>query len=147
MSLRPAGLLLVLLAGPVLLTGCAGTPEPMAPPEPMAEVPSLLQPEPKIEIAAIPAPPPTPPAPRFAGHVASYKTLAEAEAAWPHVAERYPVLKTADRRYVEIDLGGQRGKVVRLLVGGFADRAAALSYCHELRAAKLFCAPHELPTS
>jgi hypothetical protein len=145
MRLRPAGLLLVLLAGPALLAGCADTPEPVtAAPEPVAEVPSLLQPEPKMEVAAIPAPPP---ASRFAGFVASYKTLAEAEAAWPRLSERYPMLKTVDRRYVEIDLGGQRGKVVRLLVGGFADRAAALSYCHELRSANLFCAPHDLPAT
>ncbi len=145
MSLRPAGLLLVLLAVPALLAGCAETPPPVtAPPEPVAEVPSLLQPEPKIEVTAIPAPPPPL---RFAGHVASYKTLAEAEAAWPRLADKFPQLRTADRRYVEIDLGGQRGKVVRLLVGGFADRAAALDYCRSLRAASLYCAPHDLPAS
>jgi hypothetical protein len=145
MSLRPAGLLLVLLAVPALLAGCADTPPPItAPPEPVAEVPSLLQPEPKIEVTAIPAPPPPL---RFAGHVASYKTLAEAEAAWPRLADKFPQLRTADRRYVEIDLGGQRGKVVRLLVGGFADRAAALDYCRSLRAASLYCAPHDLPAS
>lgn len=145
MTLRPAGLLLLLLAGPAWLAGCAAdTPEPPAVSEPVAEVPSLLQPEPKIEVAAIPAPPP--PA-RYAGHVASYKTLAEAEAAWPRLAERFPQLRTADRRYVEIDLGGQRGKVVRLLVGGFADRAAALEYCRGLRTSALYCAPHDLPAN
>lgn len=144
MSLRPAGLLLVLLAGPALLVGCADTPAPVMATEPVAEIPSLLQPEPKMEVAAIP-PPPAPA--RFAGHVASYKTLAEAEAAWPRLAERFPQLKTADRRYVEIDLGGQRGKVVRLLVGGFADRAAALDYCRGLRSSLIYCAPHELPAS
>lgn len=144
MSLRPAGLLLVLLAGPALLAGCADTPAPVMATEPVAEIPSLLQPEPKMEVAAIP-PPPAPA--RFAGHVASYRTLAEAEAAWPRLAERFPQLKTADRRYVEIDLGGQRGKVVRLLVGGFADRAAALDYCRGLRSSLIYCAPHELPAS
>ncbi len=146
MNLRPAGLLLVLLAGPALLAGCADTPAPVsvAPPEPVAEVPSLLQPEPKIEVAAIPPPPP--PA-RFAGHVASYQTLTEAEAAWPRLAERFPQLRAADRRYVEVDLGGQRGKVVRLLVGGFPDRAAALDYCRNLRAGNLYCAPHDLPAN
>jgi hypothetical protein len=143
MSLRPAGLLLVLLAGPALLTACADAPAPVMATEPVAEVPSLLQPEPKMEVAAIPPPPPA----RFAGHVASYKTLAEAEAAWPRLAERFPQLKTVDRRYVEIDLGGQRGKVVRLLVGGFADRAAALDYCRGLRSSQIYCAPHELPAS
>jgi hypothetical protein len=148
MSLRPAGLLLVLLAIPAFLAGCAETPEAepiMVVEPPMAiDAPKPLQPEAKIEVAAIPPPPP--PA-RFAGHVASYKTLAEAEAAWPRLAERFPQLRTADRRYVEIDLGGQRGKVVRLLVGGFADRAAALDYCRSLRSGNLYCAPHDLPAN
>lgn len=144
MKLRPAGLLLVLLAGPAWLAGCADTPAPVMATEPVAEVPSLLQPEPKMEVAAIP----TPPAPlRFAGHVASYRTLAEAEAAWPRLAERFPQLRAVDRRYVEIDLGAQRGKVVRLLVGGFADRAAALEYCRGLRSSAIYCAPHDLPAS
>jgi hypothetical protein len=148
MSLRPAGLILVLLAVPVLLAGCADTPddEPMMVVEPpmAVEAPKPVAPEAKMEVAAIP-PPPVPA--RFAGHVASYKTLTEAEAAWPRLAERVPQLRTADRRYVEIDLGGQRGKVVRLLVGGFADRAAALEYCRGLRSANLYCAPHDLPAS
>lgn len=146
MSLRPAGLLLVLLAGPALLAGCADTAEPVAVmAEPVAvEPPKPLQPETKMEVAAIPPPPP--PA-RFAGHVASYQTLVEAEAAWPRLAERFPQLRAADRRYVEVDLGGQRGKVVRLLVGGFPDRAAALDYCRSLRAGNLYCAPHDLPAS
>jgi len=148
MSLRPAGLLLVLLAIPAFLAGCADTPEGepiMVVEPPMAvEAPKPAVPEAKIEVAAIPAPP----APlRFAGHVASYKTLVEAESAWPRLADRFPQLRTADRRYVEIDLGGQRGKVVRLLVGGFPDRAAALDYCRSLRAANLYCAPHDLPAS
>ncbi len=148
MSLRPAGLFLVLLAVPAFLAGCAETPEGepvMLVEPPMAvEAPKPAAPEAKIEVAAIPAPPPPL---RFAGHVASYKTLAEAEAAWPRLADKFPLLRTADRRYVEIDLGGQRGKVVRLLVGGFPDRAAALDYCRSLRAASLYCAPHDLPAS
>lgn len=145
MRLRPAGLLLVLLAVPAFLAGCADTPEPVLLVEPpmAVEAPKPAVPEAKIEVAAIPAPPPL----RFAGHVASYKTLVEAEAAWPRLADKFPQLRTADRRYVEIDLGGQRGKVVRLLVGGFADRAAALDYCRSLRAASLYCAPHDLPAS
>lgn len=145
MILRPVRLSLLLLA---VLTGCADAeratmvnriPEEPAPvaastPPPVAEV------MPPVEV--VPVPPPA----RFAGHVASYKTLAEAEAAWPRLADRFPVLKSVDRRYVEIDLGGQRGKVVRLLVGGFPDRAEALSYCRNLRGSALYCAPHELPT-
>ena len=61
------------------------------------------------------------------------------------LAERFPALKTANRRYVEVDLGGQRGKVVRLLVGGFPERAEALAYCRSLRGTALYCAPHDLP--
>jgi hypothetical protein len=143
MSLRPAWLSLVALA---FLAGCAEPPPPaVTTAEPPAViVPSLLTPEPEPAPAPVAAAP-LPPAPRFAGHVASYKSLAEAEAAWPRLAERFPQLKAADRRYVEIDLGGQRGKVVRLLVGGFADRAEALSYCRSLRSSALYCAPHELP--
>lgn len=143
MTLRPARLLL-LLAVPALLAACADEPPSATAPEPPTViVPSLLVPEP--EPAPPQTPPPAPPVLRFAGHVASYKSLAEAEAAWPRLAERFPQLKMADRRYVEVDLGGQRGKVVRLLVGGFADRAAALTYCRSLRSSSIYCAPHELP--
>lgn len=91
------------------------------------------------------AEPPPAPVLRFAGHVASYKTLPEAEAAWPRLISRFPVLKDSTRRYVEVDLGGQRGKVVRLLVGGFADQPGALTYCRSLRSSGLYCAPHDLP--
>jgi hypothetical protein len=92
-----------------------------------------------------PAPPPAPPVPLFAGHVASYATLTEAEAAWPRLAERFPVLRDSPRRFVDVDLGGQRGKVTRLLVGGFQDQAGALAYCRALRSAGLYCSPHGLP--
>ncbi len=123
-----------------LLTACAAPePEPVKPavfvaPAPVVEV---VQPSP------LPAPPP--PQLRFAGHVASYKTMAEAEAAWPRMAERFPVLREASRRYVEVDLGGQRGKVLRLLVGGFPDQSGAMAYCRSLRGSGLYCAPHDLP--
>lgn len=138
---RPARLSLLLALAAMLGACAADPPPPAAVAEPPAEiVPSLLEPP-----APPPSPPPAPPPMRFAGHVASYKTLAEAEAAWPRLTERVPQLKTADRRYVEVDLGGQRGKVVRLLVGGFPDRAEALTYCRSLRGSNLYCAPHDLP--
>lgn len=121
----------------LLIAACAA--KPVAPPA-QAPAPEIVTPAP----APVPVAPP-PPALRFAGHVASYKTLAEAEAAWPRLAERYPVMRDAAHRYVEIDLGGQRGKVVRLLLGGFADQAGALAYCRSLRSAGLYCAPHDLP--
>jgi hypothetical protein len=141
MMRRLAWLPLVLLAG---LTACSGEPPPAVT---MAEPPVVIAPPPVVEEAPAPAPVPPPPVLRFAGHVASYKTLAEAEAAWPRLSERFPMLKTADRRYVEVDLGGQRGKVIRLLVGGFPDRAEAQTYCRSLRGSALYCAPHELPAA
>jgi hypothetical protein len=139
MMMRPAWLSLVLLAA---LAACADAPPPVtAAPEPVIYV------APPVVVEAPPPAPVAPPPPvlRFAGHVASYKSLAEAEAAWPRLAERFPALKTANRRYVEVDLGGQRGKVVRLLVGGFPERAEALAYCRSLRGTALYCAPHDLP--
>ncbi|WP_341910755.1 SPOR domain-containing protein [Ferrovibrio terrae] len=140
MMMRPAWLSLALLAA---LAACADAPPPVtAAPEPVIYV----APPAVVEAPPPPAPVVTPPPVlRFAGHVASYKSLAEAEAAWPRLAERVPALKTANRRYVEVDLGGQRGKVVRLLVGGFPDRAEALAYCRSLRGSALYCAPHDLP--
>lgn len=127
-----------------LLSACATDPEPVATPAPAIVEPVVVAP-PAVESASV-APPPAPaPVPRFAGHVASYKTLTEAEAAWPRLAERFPVLKDAPRRYVEVDLGGQRGKVVRLLLGGFVDQPGAMAYCRGLRGVGLYCAPHDLP--
>lgn len=144
MMLRPARLSLLLLA---VLAGCAdaerATMVNRLPEEPSPVV--AVAPPPVAEVAPPVEVTPVPPPARFAGHVASYKTLAEAESAWPRLSDRFPMLKTADRRYVEIDLGGQRGKVVRLLVGGFPDRAEALTYCRTLRGSALYCAPHELP--
>lgn len=123
----------------LLLAACAS--KPVEPPQ--APAPEIVTPAPEPAVPVTVAPPP--PAPRFAGHVASYKTLAEAEAAWPRLVERYPAIREAAHRYVEVDLGGQRGKVVRLLLGGFADQAGALTYCRSLRSSGLYCAPHDLP--
>lgn len=134
---RIAALLSVLL-----LAACTSTP-PAVPPQ--APAPEIVTPAPAVPVTV--APPPAPPAPRFAGHIASYKTLAEAEAAWPKLVERYPTVRDTAHRYVEVDLGGQRGKVVRLLLGGFADQAGALSYCRSLRGSGLYCAPHDLPAA
>lgn len=93
-----------------------------------------------------PAPPPAPPpVPKFSGHVASYRAQAEAKAAWPSLVQRFPILKDEPKRYLEIDLGGGRGKVVRLLVGNFVEYQDVMTYCHRLRSAGIFCAPHDLP--
>lgn len=109
----------------------------MAPPIQPALAPPP-QPEP-------PQPAPPPPPLKYADHIASYKTMAAAEADWPRLAARFPIIQGAERQYAEVELGGQRGKVVRLLVGGFAERNQAIAYCQQLKAAGLYCAPHDRP--
>jgi hypothetical protein len=140
---RIAPVLLLVLA----VSGCAmlaGEPPP-PPPAPAVEAPPPPPPMPAVE--AVPMPPPAPPPPvlRFAGHVASYKTLSDAERGWPGLAKRFPALQGLTPRFVEVDLGGERGKVVRALLGGFVDRDAARAYCLDLRKQGLFCSPHALP--
>lgn len=128
---------------PVVLAACSGAPEAVAPPPLMPAV--MAPPQPPAPAAVVVPPAPVPPPATIAGHVASYKTLAEAEAAWPRLLERFPVLKDQPKRFVEIDLGQHRGKVVRLLVGGFIDRDHASQFCHKLRGNGVYCAPHQLP--
>lgn len=143
-KLRPGRLMLVVLTvfGPLLLTACAGTPGDTPPPQIMPTV--MAPPQPAAQVPVVVPPAPVPPPDTMAGHVASYKTLAEAEAAWPRLLERFPVLKDQPKRFLEIDLGQQRGKVVRLLVGGFVDRDHASLFCHKLRSSGLYCAPHQI---
>ena len=75
MNLRPAGLLLVLLAGAALLTACADTPPPVAA-EPVVEAPKPLEPEAKMEVAAIPAPrPPASPLTGLSGGLLSERRV------------------------------------------------------------------------
>lgn len=138
LSRRFAALVLLL---PFLLPACT-TSEPPAP-EPVMPVAAEPLPAPPAAVAV--EPPAPPPVPLFAGHVASYGSLTDAEAAWPRLVERFPVLRETTRRFVDVDLGGQRGRVTRLLVGGFPDQPGALAYCRTLRSAGLYCAPHALP--
>ncbi|MFN4311227.1 MAG: SPOR domain-containing protein [Ferrovibrio sp.] len=130
---------LLAMLGLFALVACAADTAPPAPPV-------AAEPPPPVAVAPPPPSPPPPPPPNvFAGHVASYKTLLEAEAAWPKLSERFPVMRGAAKRYVEVDLGGDRGKVFRLLLGAFPDRPAAADYCRSLRGAGVYCAPHDLP--
>jgi len=140
--MRPATLVALSL-GLIGLVACSSSAPPadqMAPP-----IQPVVTPPPQVEH---PTPPPAPPpAPlKFAAHVASYRNMADAEADWPRLSARFPVIRDAAHQYVEVDLGGQRGKVVRLLLGGFAERNQAVDYCHGLRATGLYCAPHDRPT-
>ncbi|WP_298721154.1 hypothetical protein [uncultured Ferrovibrio sp.] len=125
----------------IAVAGCAAPPAAEPPPL----MPTVAAPPQPPEEPPVTAAPPPPPAPKYAGHVASYKNQAEAEAAWPSYAQRFPVVKDQPRRYVEIDLGPQRGKVVRLLLGSFHEQTDVTHFCHSLRDAGLYCAPHSIP--
>jgi hypothetical protein len=140
---RSGRLAIIGLAGAflLLLGACSGAP---ARPEPPV-MPVVTAPQPPASPPVIVPPAPVPPPNTVAGHVASYKSVAEAEAAWPRLLERFPVLKDQSKRFVEFDLGPHRGKVVRLLVGGFSDHDHASQFCHKLRSSGVFCAPHEIP--
>lgn len=132
---------------PVLLGACAmfGDEPPPPPPAPMAAAPPPPPPPPPPPVMA-PAPPPPPPA-RFAGHVATYKTMAEAEKNWPGLVKRFPALDGKTPRFVGIDLGQGRGEIVRALIGGFPERDGAREFCREMRQKGVFCSPHPLPLS
>ncbi len=139
--IAPVLLLVLALSGCAMLAG-----EPPPPPAPAVEAPPPpVPPMQVVEAVPVAPPPPPPPVLRFAGHVASYKTQSDAERGWPGLAKRFPALQGLTPRFVEVDLGGERGKVVRALLGGFADRDAARAYCFDLRRAGLFCSPHALP--
>ncbi|MBX3456443.1 SPOR domain-containing protein [Ferrovibrio sp.] len=138
--------LAALLAGCGMLAG-EDTPPPLTKPVAIA-MPAPAMPavqEAKPEPVKVEAVEPPPPQARFAGHVASYRSLAEAEKAWPILAKDKPIAGGLPPRFVDVDLGGQRGKTVRVLLGGFPERDGAREFCRELRKEGLFCAPHALP--
>ncbi len=156
MPYRPAIATLILA---LVLAGCSGmkamADKPAEPPVADAAPVDLPSPPAMVEMKAEPmpapppAPPPTPalPVPRFAGHVASFKNLGDAERGWVALSKRYSILQGLTPRYVEVDLGSSRGKTVRVLLGGFVDRDAARAYCYDMRREGLFCAPHPLPSA
>lgn len=144
---RSAAVLLAGLIAPI--SGCAFFEDDPPPPAP-AEV---IAPMPVIAVAEPPPPPPPPPSPppappdRFAGHIASFANQAAAQTGLERLRKTHPTLTDLAVKIIEVDLGGQRGKVLRLLVGGFPDRAGAREFCRKLRAEKLYCAPHDLPST
>jgi hypothetical protein len=137
----------ILMVG--LLTGCsylADTPEP--------KQPASLQPVAVAPVAAEPIPPPSkpvepivvlapPPTAKFAAHIASYRNASDAERNWQTLVKSHGRLREIKTQFVEIDLGGQRGKVTRVLVGEFSERKLARDFCSEMRREGLFCAPHD----
>lgn len=133
----------MLLLGLTAFLAACGTAPAEAPAPPV--MPSVQAPVHTAAPEAVPAPAPLPPPPVLAGHLASYRTLTEAEAAWPRLLERVPDLRQEPKRLIEVDLGPQRGKVVRLLVGGFASPEQTSQFCHKVKQAGVYCAPHDLP--
>ncbi len=139
MPYRPAIATLILA---LVLAGCSGmkamADKPAEPPVADAAPVDLPPPPAMVEMKAEPmpapppAPPPTPapPVPRFAGHVASFKNLGDAERGWVALSKRYSILQGLTPRYVEVDLGGSRR-----------------AYCYDMRREGLFCAPHPLPSA
>lgn len=133
-----------------LLTGCsyfADTPEPRQPPamQPVATAPAAAEPAPPppkpVEPVVVIDPPP---AAKFAAHIASYRNASDAEHNWQALVKAHSRLREIKTQFVEIDLGGQRGKVTRVLVGEFSERKLARDFCSEMRRDGLFCAPHDI---
>lgn len=132
-----------IIAPPVLLllAACAA-PEPVKAPAVMAPPPPPPPPPPAVVV--VPTAPVPPPVVNFAAHIASYKTRAEAEAAWPRLLRQVPAITDVPRRYIDTTPAGQAGPVVRLLVGEFVERNDAVAFCRQLQASNLYCAPHAL---
>lgn len=126
----------------LLLAACAA-PEPVkVPPAVMALPPPPPPPPPPPAVVVVPTAPVPPPVVNFAAHIASYKTMAEAEAAWPRLLRQVPAIMDVPRRYMDTMPPGQTVPVVRLLIGEFVERNDAVIFCRQLQASNLYCAPH-----
>jgi len=116
-------------------------PPPGAPPPVAAPTPLAAQPRPAPPPAA--APPATPavtPAPRYGAQLGAFRSVANANAAWPKLKARYidllnnvpgPLLR-------EVDLG-PKGRFVRVMAGPFNTDPEARSLCLEVQARGGFC--------
>jgi TPR repeat protein len=104
----------------------AALPTAAAPPEPPPPHPAATP-----LVAAATAPPPAPSDKENAGwflHIASVSTESDAKREWQRQQKLFPQLAQADPVYVEARLtNGTR--VIRIFVGGFADRDSALHFC------------------
>lgn len=141
MGSRSRGWLGCTAAG-LILTGCAYFAEPPPPPPPPvaaaeSAAPAVAEP-PQVIVQPVPA---APPPPEFAAHIASYKNQTDAEKNWSSLVRQHRQLADLPTRFIDLDLGGQRGRVTRVAVGEFADRQSARSFCAERRREGLYCAP------
>lgn len=120
-------------------------PAPAITQAPRSPVPSL-PPSPATAAAApvTPAAAPTAPAPAaksvgsWAVQVAALPSQAEAESHWQGMRRRHaPLLEGRSPTWQQTQT--PKGPFTRILLDGFADRAAAMEYCARLKAAGLDC--------
>ncbi len=97
-----------------------------------------------------PAPPPAPEPETFAAlepaatyaHLASFRSPAEASAAWAGLRDRHPdLLATLDHALAELDLGVGSGVFYQLLAGPLGDGDKAAALCDALHARGQYCNP------
>jgi len=114
----------------------AATPPDAAPATAAAPREPMPRPRAAPPLVATAAAPPPPTAPATSGkenagwflHIASVSTESQAKAEWQRQQKLFPKLAQADPVYVEARLtNGTR--VIRIFVGGFADRDSALNFC------------------
>jgi hypothetical protein len=75
-------------------------------------------------------------------HLASFRTKEAAEKAWQEALGQNKSILANYRPVIrKIDLGGDKGKFFRLMVGGFPNLAEAESTCIRLKANNQFCRP------
>ena len=116
-------------------------PPPSAAVKPALAPPAAVKPAPAKLAAQPPPPAPAPAAPptpsaggAFSAHLVSAVSQGGAESEWKRLQRRYPALAGRQPEYQAVDLGA-KGLMVRLFVGGFADRAAAAAFCAEIKGA------------
>lgn len=73
----------------------------------------------------------------YSVQVGSFKSAANAEAAWTRTGQKQ-LLAATPHQVKQVDLG-QRGTWYRLLMVGFKDHGAATTFCDRLRAASAVC--------
>lgn len=107
---------------------------------PLASIPPA---PPAPEPAAKPAPAAAPKVKQaFWAQLTAYKSTKRAEAGWEALKRKHAkLLQGCKPAILEADLGGDKGKVVRLGCDGFASAKEATAFCAKMAAAKEWCQP------
>lgn len=105
--------------------------------------PPLPPAPPAPEPAAKPAPTSAPKAKQaYWAQLTAYKSTKRAEAGWEALKRKHGKLLQGCRPVIlEADLGGDKGKVVRLGCDGFASAKEATAFCKKMAAAGEWCQP------